>query len=50
MPGGEDEDPFVAVKGEFQEETGFTGNGRSIALGSIKQMSGNIVTRVGFRG
>ena len=53
IPKGEyekDEDPLVAARREFREETGFTATGRFIDLGSIKQTSGKMVTVWAFEG
>jgi predicted NUDIX family NTP pyrophosphohydrolase len=53
IPKGEydkDEEPLVAAQREFQEETGFTAIGEFLELGSIKQMSGKIVTAWAFEG
>jgi predicted NUDIX family NTP pyrophosphohydrolase len=53
IPKGEydkDEEPLVAAKREFQEETGFTAAGKFLELGSIKQKSGKIVTAWAFEG
>jgi predicted NUDIX family NTP pyrophosphohydrolase len=53
IPKGEyhkDEEPLVAAKREFQEETGFTADGDFLELGSIKQKSGKIVTAWAFEG
>jgi predicted NUDIX family NTP pyrophosphohydrolase len=46
----EDEDPLVAARREFEEETGFHATGEFIDLGSIKQKSGKIVTAWAFQG
>lgn len=53
IPKGEyerDEEPLVAAKREFKEETGFTAAGEFLHLGSIKQTSGKIVTAWAFEG
>lgn len=53
IPKGEyekDEDPLIAAKREFQEETGFTAAGKFADLGSIKQRSGKIVAVWAFEG
>jgi predicted NUDIX family NTP pyrophosphohydrolase len=53
IPKGEyqkDEEPLVAAKREFQEETGFTADGEFLELGSIKQKSGKQVTAWAFEG
>jgi predicted NUDIX family NTP pyrophosphohydrolase len=46
----EDENPLVAARREFEEETGFHATGEFIDLGSIKQKSGKIVTGWAFEG
>ena len=38
------EDPLLAAKREFEEETGITPEGEFIALGELKQAGGKIVT------
>jgi predicted NUDIX family NTP pyrophosphohydrolase len=38
------EDPLAAAKREFSEETGFTVDGIFVALGSIKQTGGKVVS------
>jgi predicted NUDIX family NTP pyrophosphohydrolase len=53
IPKGEyekDEEPLVAAKREFNEETGFTAAGEFLPLGSIQQTSGKIVTAWAFEG
>jgi predicted NUDIX family NTP pyrophosphohydrolase len=45
-----DEDPLVAAKREFTEETGGTASGKTIALGDFKQPGGKIVTAFGVEG
>lgn len=40
---GEEEPPLEAAKREFQEETGFTLDGRHVPLDPIRQSSGKIV-------
>jgi predicted NUDIX family NTP pyrophosphohydrolase len=53
IPKGEYEkggEPLVAAKREFQEETGFTAEGKFLELGSIQQKSGKIVTAWAFEG
>ena len=53
IPKGEyerDEEPLVAAKREFKEETGFTAAGEFLPLGSIQQKSGKIVTAWAFKG
>jgi predicted NUDIX family NTP pyrophosphohydrolase len=53
IPKGEynkDEDPLTAAKREFKEETGFTPTGDFLDLGSIRQISGKIVSAWGFEG
>jgi predicted NUDIX family NTP pyrophosphohydrolase len=39
----EGEDPLVAAKREFQEETGFVPDGRFVKLGEFKQPGGKII-------
>ena len=46
----EGEVPLQAAQREFQEETGFTAEGRFIALGDLKQLSGKILTAWAFEG
>jgi predicted NUDIX family NTP pyrophosphohydrolase len=46
----EDENPLVAARREFEEETGFQATGEFLDLGSIKQKSGKIVTAWAFQG
>ena len=46
----EDENPLVAARREFEEETGFQATGEFLDLGSIKQKSGKIVTAWAFEG
>ena len=41
---GEGEDPLLAARREFTEETGCSVDGEFIALGSVKQPGGKIVT------
>ncbi|HTF70996.1 MAG TPA: NUDIX domain-containing protein [Edaphobacter sp.] len=46
IPKGEyeqDENPLVAARREFEEETGFQAIGEFVDLGSIKQKSGKVV-------
>lgn len=46
IPKGEfedDEDPLVAAKREFEEETGFTPDGETIPLEPLRQPSGKLV-------
>ena len=53
IPKGEyekDENPLVAAKREFEEETGFYATGEFFDLGSINQKSGKIVTAWAFQG
>jgi len=53
LPKGEyeqDENPLVAARREFEEETGFQAIGKFVDLGSIKQKSGKIVTAWAFEG
>jgi len=46
----ENENPLVAARREFEEETGFHATGDFLNLGSIKQKSGKIVTAWAFHG
>src|SRR5260370_28885129 len=46
----EDENPLVAARREFEEETGFDAMGEFLDLGSIKQKSGKVVTAWAFQG
>jgi predicted NUDIX family NTP pyrophosphohydrolase len=39
----QDENPLVAARREFEEETGFQATGEIVDLGSIKQKSGKVV-------
>jgi predicted NUDIX family NTP pyrophosphohydrolase len=53
LPKGEyqqDENPLVAARREFQEETGFPPTGEFFDLGSIKQKSGKLVIAWAFQG
>ena len=53
IPKGEyeqDENPLVAARREFEEETGFQVTGEFIDLGSIKQKSGKVVNAWAFEG
>jgi predicted NUDIX family NTP pyrophosphohydrolase len=53
VPKGEYEDnesPLAAARREFEEETGFNATGKFIALGTIKQKSGKLVTAWAFEG
>ncbi len=53
IPKGEykkSEHPLAAACREFQEETGFDPTGEYLALGSITQKSGKVVTAWAFRG
>jgi len=53
LPKGEyeaDEDPLVAARREFYEETGFIASGDFIDLGSVRQKSGKIVTAWALEG
>jgi predicted NUDIX family NTP pyrophosphohydrolase len=53
IPKGEyerDENPLVAARREFEEETGFKATGKFLDLGSIKQKSGKVVTAWAFLG
>jgi predicted NUDIX family NTP pyrophosphohydrolase len=45
-----DEEPLVAARREFQEETGFIARGDCAELGSIKQKSGKTVIAWAFEG
>lgn len=44
------EDPLLAAKREFTEETGGTASGETIALGDFKQPGGKIVTAFAVEG
>jgi len=46
IPKGEytDEDPLAAARREFQEETGFSVDGKFVALGSTRQTGGKVVS------
>jgi len=46
----EDENPLVAARREFEEETGFQATGEFRDLGSIRQKSGKVVTAWAFEG
>jgi predicted NUDIX family NTP pyrophosphohydrolase len=53
IPKGEyeqDENPLVAARREFEEETGFHATGEFVNLGSIKQKSGKVVNAWAFEG
>jgi predicted NUDIX family NTP pyrophosphohydrolase len=53
IPKGEyepEENPLVAARREFEEETGFRADGEFFDLGSIKQKSGKIVKAWAFEG
>ena len=53
IPKGEyepDENPLVAARREFEEETGFHATGEFVDLGSIKQKSGKVVNAWAFEG
>ncbi len=53
IPKGEyeqDENPLVAARREFTEETGFQAAGEFLDLGTIKQKSGKTVTAWAFEG
>jgi predicted NUDIX family NTP pyrophosphohydrolase len=39
----EDEEPLVAARREFTEETGFVADGEFVELGSVRQKSGKVV-------
>src|SRR4051812_23928567 len=51
---GEGEEPLAAARREFGEETGFAvpsvEEGEFVALGSVKQAGGKVVTAWGFEG
>ena len=47
IPKGEyekDEEPLIAARREFTEETGFVPDGEFVELGSVRQKSGKVVT------
>jgi predicted NUDIX family NTP pyrophosphohydrolase len=46
----QDENPLVAARREFEEETGFRAIGEFVDLGSIKQKSGKVVNAWAFEG
>lgn len=52
LPKGEfeDEEPILAARREFEEETGFLLSGELIALGSLRQSGGKIVHAWAVRG
>jgi predicted NUDIX family NTP pyrophosphohydrolase len=53
IPKGEyepDEDPLVAARREFEEETGLRAAGKFLELGKIKQKSGKVVSAWAFQG
>ena len=53
LPKGEyeaDEDPLLAARREFHEETGFRADGPFMELGSVRQKSGKVVTAWAFEG
>jgi len=53
LPKGEykdPEEPLVAARREFQEETGFIASGPFLELGEIHQKSGKVVLAWGFEG
>ncbi len=53
LPKGEyeqNENPLVAARREFQEETGFPPTGEFFDLGSIRQKSGKLVIAWAFQG
>jgi predicted NUDIX family NTP pyrophosphohydrolase len=47
---GDGEDPLVAARREFEEETGFSASGDFIDLGTIKQSGGKLVHVWAFEG
>jgi predicted NUDIX family NTP pyrophosphohydrolase len=47
---GEGEDPLVAARREFQEETGFPASGNCVELGVVKQAGGKVVSAWAFEG
>jgi predicted NUDIX family NTP pyrophosphohydrolase len=46
----EGEEPLAAARREFQEETGFAAEGEFLALGSLTQTSGKVVSAWAFEG
>jgi len=53
IPKGEyepEENPLVAARREFEEESGFQATGEFVDLGSIKQKSGKVVNAWAFEG
>jgi predicted NUDIX family NTP pyrophosphohydrolase len=53
LPKGEyepDEEPLIAARREFEEETGFPAKGKFLELGSIRQKSGKVVVAWAFEG
>ena len=46
----EPDDPLAAAKREFKEETGFLSQEPFLALGSLKQRSGKLITAWAFEG
>ena len=46
----EDEEPLIAARREFREETGFEADGEFIELGTIRQASGKLVRAWAFEG
>ena len=46
----EDEPPLEAAIREFHEETGFSVSGELLALGTVKQAGGKLVTAWAFKG
>jgi predicted NUDIX family NTP pyrophosphohydrolase len=44
------EEPLDAARREFQEETGFTAQGKFLKLGTIRQLSGKLVDAWAFEG
>jgi predicted NUDIX family NTP pyrophosphohydrolase len=52
IPKGEyekDEEPLIAARREFTEETGFVPDGEFVELGSVRQKSGKVVTAWAIR-
>ena len=46
----EDEDPFIAAKREFREETGYEAKGNFLALTPRKQKIGKVISAWAFEG